>query len=189
MNFNEVEITTNQGPKYLTPGVDVIKVINVESGLSTAKSSPFVRITVENNNGETANGDFYLNGGAFDITAQTLFKYIAAAYNLDLTQDDQKATVKAKLGVVDTKEQLAAKLSSVLVGRQFAMLIKGEWVNPTDTSKKSWVKAVLSNVVATKDKANTLKFDASKHIKGSDASTTSSTSLQSEVSKPVATDW
>lgn len=185
MNFNEVEIKVNQGPKYLTPGVHVVKVTNVESGESTKQGSPFVRLTVENANGETTTGDFYLNGGAFDITAQTLFKFIAAAYNLDLTQDDQKATVKAKLGVVDTKEQLAAKLSSVLVGKPFAMVVKGEWINPTDTSKKSWIKAVLSNVVAPKDKANTLKYDESKHIKGTDASTTA----HAEVSKPVATDW
>jgi hypothetical protein len=169
MNFNNVEITSGGQNKYLTTGVEVIKVTEVKSGLSSAKQSPFIEITVSNDAGAVATGQFYLNDGAFNISANTFFKFIGAAYKLNIDNEGDKAIIKGKIGEVADKEALAAKLATVLVGRQFAMLLKGEWVHPQDTAKKSFIKTVLSNIVAPADKAGTLKFDSSKHIKGEEA--------------------
>lgn len=185
MNFNQVEVQQVNQSKYLTPGVSVVKVASVTSGLSSAKQSPFVKITVEDANGATADTDFYLNGGAFTISANTFFKYIGVVYNLDLSKDADKTTIKAKLGEVANEEALATKLATLLVGKPFAMLLKGRWVNPADTTKKSWVKAELSNIVAPATKANTLTFDATKHITGTDASAT----VNDDVKTSTSVNW
>jgi len=172
LDFGNVEVQGGYEQKYLTPGVEVVKVTEVKAGKSAAKGSPYVEITVANNAGLTTSTQFYLNEGqAFTISANTFFKYIAVVNGLNMNVDADKAKVKQMIGNVPDNDALAAKLSTLLVGKPFAMVIKGEWVNPSDSSKKSWVKAVLSNIVAPADKANTITYDASKHIKGTDAST------------------
>lgn len=186
MNFNEVEVTGGYEKKYMEPGVEVVKLTMVTSGESSQKKSPYIGLTFENEAKQTVSKEYYLNEGkAFEITAQTLFKYIAAAYKLDLNNETEKATVKGKLGNITSKEELATKLSTVLVGKPIAMVIKGEWVNPTDTAKKPYVKSVPSNVVTTVDKVSTLKYDATKHISGSPVTNTDTTTTEA----PVQTNW
>lgn len=185
MNFNEVEVTGGFEKKYMEPGVEVVKLTLVTSGESTQKKSPYVELTFENENKQTVSKQYYLNEGkAFEISAQTFFKFIAAAYKLDLNNETEKATVKGKLGNITSKEELATKLSTILVGKPIAMVIKGEWVNPTDAAKKPYIKSVPSNIVTTVDKVSTLKYDATKHISGEPVTTTESTP-----ETPVQTNW
>ena len=163
-DFSNVDVQQGFEQKYLSPGNNVVTFTEITSGLSSQKQSPYVKITVTGDKGMTCSTDFYLNEGAFNISANTFFKYIAYANGLDLATDEGK--IKGMLAGVTSPEQLSNKLSSLLVGKSLAMIIKGEWVNPSDLEKKSWVKSVLSNLVTKSSDVSKLSYDAVKHTKG-----------------------
>lgn len=187
-NFDNVEVQAGFEQKYMNQGSQVVTFSEITNGLSSQKQSPFIKITCTNKEGLTCSSDFYLNEGkAFNISANTFFKYIAYANNLDLATDEGK--VKGMLAGATSAEQVASKLSTALVGKSVAMVIKGEWVNPQDMSKKSWVKSVLSNLVAKTSDVGKLTYDSTKHIKGNMDVREANGNMNSTASKPGAVNW
>lgn len=161
MNFNEVEVKEGGfEAKYINPGVELVKFTQVSSG-KAASGTDFLEFTTENEAGLTNQTRFYFAAGKnAEISAQALFSFISATNNVE------KAKAKEMVGDFESYEHLATKLSSLLIGKAFAALYKGEYVANKDVTKDSWIKATLSSIVTTKDKVGTLTFDKSKHITG-----------------------
>ncbi len=183
MNFNDIEVKEPFEQKYMGTGPQVVKFTEVGSG-AAATGTGYVELTVENTANLTCSSRLYFAPGKnTEISVQALYDYIAITNGVD------KATAKTMIGDFADYADLARKLSTLLVGKPFAMLIKGKYIPNKDASKDSWIKAELSTIVTTKDKVDTLKFDAGKHITGDFIKGTGSTSTsnpQSEVAKPVS---
>lgn len=185
MNFNDVEIKGGFEPKYITPGVEIVKFTQITAG-NASTGTNFLELTVENGAGLACATKFYFAPGKnTEISVQALYNFISATNNVD------KAKAKEMIGEFADFNDLAKKLSSMLIGKPFAALMKGEYVANKDATKDSWIKASLSSIVATKDKIDILKFDKAKHITGDfiKGTGTSTETPQDSVSKPVSTDW
>lgn len=166
MNFDNVEVKGGYEAKYIKPGVEVLKFTSITSGAALS-GTPFVEITAEDKAGLALSTRFYFaEGKNMEISVQTLYAFIAATNGYDLSNDADKTKVKATIGNFADYADLAKKLSTVLVGKSLAMVVKGEYITNKDVTKDSWVKAVMSSTVTKADKADTLKYDAAKHIKG-----------------------
>lgn len=201
-NFNEVNVE-NARNQYLAPGNYVVKTTEVKSGLSAQKQSPYIEITVADATGATASNQYYLNTekkegsdkSAFDISGPALIKLVAAANNLDIyagtdaEKDITKNKAKALLGSITSPEALATKLSTLLVGKQVALHLDGKYVNPTDTSKKSWVKAEFGggNFVTIPSKLNTL--NPNTKIKGTALNTGTDSAVTTGVVASAPSAW
>lgn len=177
--------------KYLSPGINVpVKVKEIKQGLSTQKQSPFVEITIENAEGKTCSQQYYLTTtvgegkktSAWAISRDAILQLIVAVTGTD------EETAKARL-VGITTENIAVKLSAFMIGKPFAIVLGGKWVTPEDPQKKSWVKAQFGtgNFATTVAKANELKYDAAKAIKGSPAPGTSNTNSMNDSQNGVKT--
>lgn len=185
MNFDAVEIKETFEAKYITPGPQLVKFTEIGSG-AAATGTGYVELTVENTVGLTCATRFYFAPGKnTEISAQALYDYIS------VTNGVEKTKAKEMIGEFTDYGDLAKKLSTLLIGKPFAMLVKGKYIPNKDASKDSWIKAELSTIVTTKDKLETLKFDASKHIIGDFIKGTNgfTTSVQTDVSKPVVANW
>ncbi len=185
MNFNKVEVKEGFEQKYMSTGTQVVKFIEVGSGAASTGTG-FVELTVENTAGLTCATRFYFAPGKnTEISAQALYDFIAVTNNVE------KAKAKEMIGEFADYADLAKKLSALLIGKPFAMLVKGKYIPNKDVTYDSWIKAELSTIVTTKDKVDTLKFDSSKHISGDFIKGTGSTTsnVQGDVTKPVATSW
>jgi len=167
MNFDfNNTVIEESGSKYFQPGNYLVKTTKVEAGMSSQKQTPYVRISVADKSGMTCEQDYYLsttvkegsNKSAFDISSQAILRILAAANNLDINTEEGKNKTKSYLNGVTTTETLATKLSSLLVGKEFAIHLSGKWVNPSDSSKKSWVKAEFGsgNFAVPSSKLSTL---------------------------------
>lgn len=181
LDFNDAKVGT--GNKYLEPGIHNVKVTKVEAGKSSQKQTPYVEITVTDPTGATCSQQYYLsttvkegsNVSAFSISKDAILQILMASTGAD------EATAKSKL-VGITTDNIAAKLASIVIGKPFAMHIAGEWVNPTDTTKKSFVKGVFGTYkfAVPSARITELKHDPAKHIKGKSATQQSSNSLGDE---------
>lgn len=166
MNFDNVEVKGGYEAKYMKPGVEVLKFVSVTAGAASTGTN-YVEITAEDKGGLALTSRFYFaEGKNTEISVQTLYAFIAATNGYDLSNDVDKTKVKATIGNFADYADLAKKLSTVLVGKSLAMVVKGEYKTNKDVTKDSWIKAEMSSTVAKADKADTLKYDASKHIKG-----------------------
>ena len=185
LDFSGAEIEV--GNQYLAPGVHVVKITEVKAGNSSQKGTPYVEFTVADKSGQVASQQYYLTTtvkegstkSAFDISKNAILQLIMSSMNVDET------TAKTKL-VGLTTDNIATKLATLLVGKTLAIRLNGQWVNPTDTSKKSWVKAIFGTgkFTATVDQQTTLSYDPTKHIKG-----TPVTSEVAATTSPVKADW
>lgn len=189
MNFDNVEVKGGYESKYMELGPQVVKITNIKAGTSSKKGTPFVEIVAEDKAGLTCTTNFYFAPGKnTEISVQTLYNYIAVTNGLNI--ETEKDKVKATIGNFASYDDLASKLSTLLVGKPFAIVIKGEYVDNKDATKDSWVKGVLSSTVATAANVGTLKYDPSKIggtlIKGT---TTGTLSAQAQVSAPSTAAW
>lgn len=188
LSFEGAEIAKGKTTNYASVGNHKVKVTEVVGGLSSQKQSPYVRITVQNEAGETCTQDYYTNGGAWNISKSAILTIIAAATGTD------EATAKTKL-VGMTTENIATKLATMLVGKQFGITLNGEWVNPTDTQKKSFVKSVFGSYLFAVPADQMNKLSTKPYIKGSadDREANNGGSTDSSVSigvvKSEATAW
>lgn len=180
-NFEEASVET--GSVYLKPGNHLVKVTEVKSGVSSQKQTPYVEVKVEGSDGSSCSQQYYLSttvkeGGktsAFKISAAALLQLVMAANNMD------EASAKAKLAGITSPEALAQKLSAALVGKEFGIRIVGEWVNPQDTTKPSWVKGVFSSgkfAVAKGEIATLRAVDATLDVKGAKANSATNVAPQ-----------
>jgi len=166
MNFNDVEIKEQFVNKYMSTGPNVIKFTEIKGG-DASTGTPFLEFHAVDNGGLTISDRLYFKEGKNkEISVQTLYDWIAVTNGFDLKTEKDK--VKASIGDFASYDDLAKKLSSLLINKPFAMLIKGEYVDNKDATKDSWIKGKLSSVVRTKDKVGELPaFDVTKHVGGS----------------------
>lgn len=186
MDFNTVEVSKFED-KWLKGGNHTVKVTEVKHG-NNGKGANYVEITVGQGEGEkvkTASQRYYLNGGAFAISANALFRLIGASNNLDITKPEDEAKIKSMLGSVEGEEQLAAKLSALVVGKDFGIHLDEEVV-PAKGEKKAWNKAIFGtgNFAVPVSKMNTL----SDKVKVKDKSATG-TNVNVTVNTGTNKDW
>ncbi len=165
ISFGDVEVSEGFVKKFLDPGVEVVRFSEISGGTAST-GTPFISFTVENNAGLTTEDKLYFaEGKNRQISVETIYNWLAITNRLDIKE--QKEQVKALMPSGETYEEIASKLATLMVGKSFAMLLKGEWVNGKDLTKKSWIKAKLSGIVATEANKGTLTFDPAKNISGS----------------------
>lgn len=172
LSFDDAKIET--GSMYMEPGNYVVKVIEIKNGLSTQKSSPYVEFTVNNSEGKICTHQYYLNTevregaskSAWDISKNAILQVVTAALGLE------EEEAKTKMPKATSPEDLAVKLSALIIGKEFGLRLTGKWVNPSDVTKKPWIKAEFGSgkFAVSKNKVGELTpFDSTKHIKGSPA--------------------
>ncbi len=180
LNDAKEEGTLNEN-KYQEVGVwDNIRINTIMSGKSFTKQTPFIRIGTEGPNGELCeSGDMYVSTdvkegstlSAWSVTARKLVNLIMAVTGK--SEDEAKAACKAA-----DADDLAKKLSAILVGKPFRGVFYGEEIQGKE-GKNNWVKAYFAINGTNKVKASTnyaaesmkvaksaskLKFDESKHV-------------------------
>lgn len=167
MNFNEVEIKGGFEPKYVSTGPNVIKFTEIKAG-NASTGTQYLEFTAEDAGKLTISDRLYFKPGKnTEISVQSLYAWIAVTNGFDLSKEEDKTKVKATIGDFASYDDLAKKLSSLLINKPFAMLVKGEYVDNKDATKDSWIKGKLSSVVKTKEKVSELpSFDATKHVAG-----------------------
>ena len=192
-DFNDA--TAESGSKYLEPGIHEVVVSEVKDGESSQKKTPYVEISVKDSTGASCSQQYYLNTvpgpsgvSAWQISRNAILQLVMAATNSD------EVSAKGKMPKAANATELASKLSAIIVGKKFAIQLNGKWVNPTDSSKKPWIKAEFGNYTfaVPTDKANTLKYDPNKNIKGTPAP--SAEELANDIPglngvAPVKADW
>lgn len=167
LNFDGASISTGGG-NYLEVGNHKVKVTEVKKGNSSKQQTPFVQITVADEAGVTCSQDYYLTTtikegskqSAWQISAAAILTIVVAANSTD------EAGAKAKL-VGMNSDNIDVKLSSLLVGKTFAITLNGKWINPEDLEKKSWVKAEFGSYLFAVPVADMDKLSKKKYIKGS----------------------
>jgi hypothetical protein len=186
LSFDDAAVVAGEGftSKYMAVGNHKVVITEVTKGLSSAKQSPFVQITVENEAKETCSQQYYLNGGAWNISKDNILTIVSAALGVD------EVTAKSSLTGL-TGENVDAKLATLLVGKRIGINLSGEWINPTDTTKKSFVKSVFGKsgrgflFAVPLNKFETL--NPTPYIKGSDMSVkTPVAHTQKGISEPVS---
>ncbi len=180
-DFNNTVVETFES-KYLTPGNHTVKVSEVKSGVSSQKQSPYLEVEIVDQKGLTCSQQFYLTTvagpsgkSAMDITSANLVILVAAATGADITTDDGKTAAKTKIGNVTSIEDLVKKISTLTVGKSIAIHLDGKIINPTDTTKKDWVKAEFGTGVFAVPVANIGKLKQEPKIKGTYSTTTQGT--------------
>ncbi len=125
----------------LIAGRHKVKVSKVEKGVNPTAGTAALDITVEDETGAICTHRFQLNTAiaegkttsAWAITSLAIVYLVQAACKVD------EAGAKAKLAGM-TLDNIDVKLSSLLVGKLFAITLKGEHIPNSDPSKDSWIK-------------------------------------------------
>ena len=144
LSFDDAKI--DNGGSYLRPGIYDVVVKEVKSGESSQKGTPYIEMTVEDKDGKTCTHVCYTSttkqegkqNSAWDISKNILLTFATA-----VTGSEESARELFK-GASDYKT-LAAKMNSTLTGKKLRISLKGKWINPTDVSKPSWIKAEFGN--------------------------------------------
>lgn len=144
LSFDDAKI--DNGGSYLRPGIHDVIVREVKSGESSQKGTPFIEMTIEDSLGKTCSHICYTSttkaegkqSSAWDISKNILLTFATA-----VTGSEENARELFK-GATDYKT-LATKMNSTLTGKKLRISLKGKWINPTDVSKPSWIKAEFGN--------------------------------------------
>jgi hypothetical protein len=171
-NFENAEIAKSTGG-YLEPGNHIVKVTEVKKGESSQQHTPFLAVTVEDKDKNKCVQEYYLNTevkegkqqSAFSISSSALLTLVCAANNLTAEAAKVKLT-GISIGNIE------AKFAGLLVGKEFAIHLDGKWVNPTDTSKKPWVKANFGSYLFAVPTKDIDKLSKKQYIKGEPATAT-----------------
>ena len=125
----------------LTAGRHKVKVTKVEKATNATAGTPALDITVEDENGAFCTNRFQLSvevkegktTSAWAITSLAILYLVQAANKVD------EAGAKAKLAGL-SHDNIDTKLSSLLIGKPFAINLSGEHVPNSDVTKDSWIK-------------------------------------------------
>jgi len=174
-DFKEAEVTKGSAYKeVIKPGISVVKVTSITNGLSSQKQSPYLEITVEEADGSELKQQYYLNTVvgegktkcAWDISKNAILSLVAAANNYD------EVTAKTKMPNAQNAEELASKLSLLLVGKDFKLKVIGE--EKIAQSGKRYVASSFAQGVFCEPKTTNpskLFFSEEKNIKRLPATT------------------
>jgi hypothetical protein len=138
LSFDNISISTGNTSKYMEVGNHIVRITNVEEGTSSLKGTKFVKITVENKEGQACDHTYYLSDGAKNISLAAILTIVAAAQNCD------EATAKAKMAGLTT-DNVGTIVTPLINGKKIAITLNGEWVDQKDINKKSFIKTVFGS--------------------------------------------
>lgn len=169
-NFENAEVSKGNYKETIKPGISIVKVTAITNGLSTQKQTPYLEFTVEDNHGAELKQQYYLstvvNPGkqksAWDISKNAILALVAASNNLD------EATAKTKMPNAKSAEELAQKLSMLVIGKEFRLKVNGE--EKISQKGTKYVASSFSNGVFCESKSITdadskLFFNIEKNVK------------------------
>ncbi len=123
MNFDLSKASdklVGSGKTYQKPGIYENVVIDTITAATNKNGNDYIQMTTIGANGEAGRSpQMYITEAAWPMTARNLTDLIVATSNT--TEDEAKAMIK-----VETKEQLATKLSALLIGKKFRAKFKGD---------------------------------------------------------------
>jgi hypothetical protein len=174
MNFSFEEAEVSTGSSYLEPGNHLVTITEVKKGESSQSKSTFIEVTVKDGDGSSCSHQYYLSTdvgegkqrSAWSYTASSLLTLAMAANGYD------EKTAKSNLTGIN-QDNIANKLSSILVGKRIAINLMGTWVNPTDTSKSPWVKTSFGSFLFAVPVDQIGKLSKKIYIKGEPNKSTS----------------
>lgn len=168
--FENAEVSTGNYKETIKPGIHLVKTTAITNGISTQKQTPYLEVTVETKDGSELKNQYYLstvvNPGkqksAWDISKNAILSLVAAANSLD------EASAKAKMPNAKTAEELAQKLSILLMGKEFRLKVVGE--EKISGKGKKYVASSFGNGVFCESKTvsesdSKLFFNPEKNIK------------------------
>lgn len=126
--FENAEVSKGNYKETINPGINLVKVVKIENGLSSKAQAPQLTITVEDAHGAELANSYSLNTlvnpgkkmSGWDVTKNAILSMVAAALSLDET------SAKAKMPNAKSAEELAQKLSVLLMGKEFRLKVVGE---------------------------------------------------------------
>lgn len=161
--FNLNEASESSFPEYQRPGICKVTFTEVKLDKTGKNSIPFIKLITKSESGAIGNSSqMFLSTevkagkkmAAWNVTARNLVNILKAARNC--SEEEAKSLI-----VVDTQEQLVAKLSALLIGREVRAKFKGE------TSEKGNVFAILAQTesITVPEPESILKYDPNFDIK------------------------
>lgn len=168
-DFQNAEIPQG-GTSNLQPGIHNVKIESITNGLSQNTQAPFLEFTVVDSNNAKLSNRYYLNTvigegkkkSAWDINKNAILAMISACLNLTATE------AKAKMLHAKSAEDLALKLSALIVGKEMKLKVVGEEKLTSSGSKyvnSSFGKGVVVESVKVPASESKLYFSADKNIK------------------------
>lgn len=126
--FENAEVSKGNYKETIKPGINLVKVVKIENGLSSKAQAPQITFTVNDNHGAELAQIYSLNTvvnpgkkmSGWDVTKNAILSMVAAALSLD------EVSAKAKMPNAKSAEELAQKLSVLLAGKEFKLKVVGE---------------------------------------------------------------
>lgn len=123
MNFDlnqASEKLVNNNKTYQKPGIFENVVIETVTATTNSNGNDYIQMTTIGSNGELGRSpQMYLTEKAWPMTARNIKDLLVATNNI--TDEEAGDMVK-----VETKEQLATKLSALVIGKKFRAKFKGD---------------------------------------------------------------
>ncbi len=153
--------------KKLTAGRHKVKVTKVEKASNASAGTPCLDITVEDETGAVCTHRFQLNTvvGEGKTTSAWAITSLAILYLVQATNKVDEVGAKAKLAGM-TMDNIDTKLSSLLIGKMFAISLKGEHIPNSDVTKDSWIKVEFSGWHFARPLDEFEKLSEKPYIKG-----------------------
>lgn len=166
--FDNAEVAKGNFKETIKPGIHIVKVVAITNGISSQKQSPYLEVTVETADGAELKNQYYLTTtvgegkqkSAWDISKNAILSLVAAANSLD------EATAKSKMPNAKTAEELAQKLSILMMGKEFRLKVVGE--EKISQKGKKYVASSFGSGVFCESKQvaeSKLFFNPEKNIK------------------------
>jgi len=126
--FENAEVSKGNYKETIKPGINLVKVVKIENGLSSKAQAPQITFTVNDNHGAELAQTYSLNTvvnpgkkmSGWDVTKNAILSMVVAALSLD------EISAKAKMPNAKSAEELAQKLSVLLAGKEFKLKVVGE---------------------------------------------------------------
>lgn len=123
--FENAEVSKGNYKETIKPGINLVKVVKIENGLSSKAQAPQITFTVNDNHGAELAQIYSLNTvvnpgkkmSGWDVTKNAILSMVAAALSLD------EVSAKAKMPNAKSAEELAQKLSVLLAGKEFKLKV------------------------------------------------------------------
>jgi hypothetical protein len=182
--FENAEVSKGNYKETINPGINLVKVVKIENGLSSKAQAPQLTITVEDAHGAELANSYSLNTvinpgkkmSGWDVTKNAILSMVAAALSLD------EVSAKAKMPNAKSAEELAQKLSVLLTGKEFRLKVVGE--EKISQKGKKYVASSFGNGVFCESKSvpeaeSKLFFSPEKNIKKLDIEPATNSDIQS----------
>jgi hypothetical protein len=150
-NANVPESSLDGKAQVLKPGIYNVVTEKLETGLSDKNQSPYIDWTVKDSTGAIVTQRYFVstkvNEGkkmsAWDVTSSAFLILIMAITKS--TKEDAKAKLNSMVEGITSHDQLATKLSALVIGKQFTIKINGKEV--ITSAGKKFVRSEFGNFI------------------------------------------